>query len=133
MNIIRTIVALMALFLTDAASAEIMTVQQLKDLLGRGETGQLAVAAYFQGAVDGLLAMDSLDHAETGEPYEFCKIFEARKSGTPIEHPAYKAAELVRAWEREGYSMTVPAVDMVLSYLSSHYSCGSRSSDGPSS
>ena len=119
----KKIITLALMFCT-TIKAELMTVQHLKDLLNSGHAGEVAAVSYVNGAVDGLLAMDSLNNKEKNIPLEFCKLHEAGKSGNPlIKHPAYRTREIVEEWERLKEPMNFLAIDLVLSYLTSQYSC----------
>jgi hypothetical protein len=119
----KMVSVLMLTSLSFWVQAEILTVNQVKTLLEDGEIGRAAAIAYIQGVTDGILAMDSLAHKETGKPYEFCKLHEAYASGTPEKHPAYQTKRLVSAWEKNGYPMETLAVDMMLGFLTRQYGC----------
>jgi hypothetical protein len=101
-------------------SAEVMTVQQLRDLIDKGMSGEALATSYFQGVVEGMFAMDSLRKKERGAKYDFCKIYGNNK---PIRHPAYETKRLVKLWESRGYSMSTLAPDMILMYLTRQYGC----------
>lgn len=127
---IKALVAALAVFgvAVDAgfpgkAQAEIMSVQQVRDLLNNGKTGELAATAYAQGVFDGLIAMEYLRRTETGEAKEFCKLIDAYKLGTPIQHPAFMTKALVAAWEKQGRSMSTGFPDLAINYLSGTYGC----------
>jgi hypothetical protein len=105
-----------------AAHAELMTVNMLKEMLQKGSIGELAATTYVQGVVDGMLGMDSVLQKEGKMPPEFCGIHGPSSSGIPIQHPAYHTRPLVSSWERQGYPMDAPAVDMVLSYMTKQFS-----------
>lgn len=121
---VRTLLPLVALSLiSTSASAQLMTVGQLKEMLSKGPQGELAATAYVQGVVDGMLGMESLHNKERGTPFEFCRLHDAKKNGKQVRHPAQYTPQLVSAWEKERKTMDTLAVDMVLSFLSSQYSC----------
>src|SRR5690606_7341406 len=108
------VLATVCMLATGAASAEVMTVTQLREMLERGDQGDLAATAYMQGVMDGMIGMDALNHNQYGRPFEFCGLQDVQR---PVRHPAYRTEELVRAWEVAGYPMEVPVVDLVLSLL----------------
>jgi hypothetical protein len=110
-------------FFSSAANADVMTVRNLKEVLQLGPTGEVVVTSYVQGVVDGMLAIESMQARDHATPREFCKIHEAQKAGVPIQHPAYRAVEIVNRWEAEGLPLEALAVDMVLSFLDSQYGC----------
>ncbi|HZH08938.1 MAG TPA: hypothetical protein VEZ24_01065 [Microvirga sp.] len=103
-----------------------MTINQVKELLGKGQLGELAATSYSQGVFDGLLAMEYLRRAETGEAREFCGIIDAERTGQPVNHPAFRTRELVLAWEKQGRSMAVGFPDLALNYLSAQYGCSNN-------
>lgn len=117
------LVFLIALFISFAARADVMTVGQLRDMVQSGGAGELAAVAYVNGAVDGMVGLDFLHQKERGSKPEFCKFRDARLRGKPLPHPAYRTKELLAAWEKQGQSMDTPAVDFVLAFLSAQYGC----------
>jgi hypothetical protein len=123
-NIMRSI--LLALLLSAAAitaQAQLMTIQQLKDLLQRGTLGELGATSYVQGVVDGMLAMETMRRNGSIRPREFCKLMDAIDAKQKIGHPSSETKQVVEAWERTGKPMDTIAVDVVLSYLSGRYGC----------
>lgn len=120
---LRLIAALGFTIVAGSASAEVMTVRQVKELMQRGKLGELAATSYAQGVFDGMLAMEYLYRKETGKAREFCGIIDAHKSGTPIRHPAYRTKELLRVWEQLGRSMDAVFTDLALNYMSAQYGC----------
>lgn len=114
---------MVALVAPGFASAEFMTVQQLKDQIARGAIGEAAAVAYFHGAVDGMLAMDSLAQKQ-GAKAQWCKFEQAKRTGKPLQHPAFRTKEFVLLWEKEGQNMQTIAPDFVLSVLDNVYGCG---------
>jgi hypothetical protein len=98
-------------------------MQQLKEIINKGPVGEYAAISYFQGAFDGLIAMESLNRKQGAARKEFCGVFDAQERGQKLNHPAYQTKDLVLAWENEGHPMSAPVVDMVLSYLTSKYGC----------
>jgi len=111
---------MLSLIATGAASAEVMTVSQLREMLARGDQGELVATAYMQGVMDGMIGMDALNQNEYGRPLEFCELHDVQR---PVRHPAYHTEELVTAWERSGHPMEAPVVDLVLSYFTAQYGC----------
>jgi hypothetical protein len=114
----------LVIFATPAYS-QLMTVQNLKELLAKGHEGEVAATAYVQGTVDGMLALDSLHQKEKALPSEFCKFKASFQKGRPETHPAYRTKELVAAWERQGLPMQTLAVDFVLAFMTAQYGCSS--------
>lgn len=123
-NMMRKLVLAALLFVLSAASsAQVMTVQNLKELSEQGSEGERAAVAYVNGAVDGMVGLDFIFQKERNAKPEFCKFSEAKRSGNPIKHPAYRTKELIASWERAGYPMDTPAVDFVLAFLTAQYGC----------
>lgn len=107
------------------AQAEVMTVQQLRDMIAqKGDVGELAATSYFQGVVEGMMAMETMRRNGGIREKEFCKLLDGSPEDTAsILHPAYRAKEVIAAWERQGQPMNTVAPDVVLSFLSSQYGC----------
>ena len=89
--------------------ADVITVQQVKDLLEKGEIGELSATSYSQGVFDGLIAMEYLKRTETGEAKEFCILIDAAKAGHPVV--------------RQGRKMDAVFSDLALNFLSKNYGC----------
>jgi hypothetical protein len=119
----QLLAAILLLVCSSFASGQLMSVKDLKDLIARGPDGELGATSYVQGVVDGMLGMDAVNQKEKKLPAEFCRFLESYKRGKPERHPAYRTKQLVTAWEKEGFSMNAPAVDMVLSFMTSQYGC----------
>lgn len=119
----KNMLLLAGLLIALPAQAELMTVKQLKDLLGAGKAGEAAAVSYVQGVTDGMLGMESLHKKERGTPLEFCKLHEASAKGQPMQHPALQTKNIVGAWERSKQPMNTLVVDMMLMYLSAKYGC----------
>jgi hypothetical protein len=115
--------AILWLALSSSANAEILTVQQVKELHDRDAVGKVAATSYSTGVFDGLLAMEALRRTERGEATEFCGVYDAHRRGQPIRHPAFRTRELIREWERQGRSMELPYHDLALNFLSATYGC----------
>ena len=105
------------------SNADMFTVGQLRDLIQQGEAGETIAVSYVQGVVDGMIGLDSALHIEKGIPYDFCKFHESFKQGKPEKHPAFKTKWLVSGWEKQGFPMNKPAIDMVINYLDANYGC----------
>ena len=108
---------------TSLTQAEVMNVEQVKELLKRGELGEISAIAYVQGVMDGMIAMEYLNRSKSTPSQEFCKLIDANAAGRPIQHPAFKTKEIVAAWEREGRPMTTIIPDVVLSYFDKQFGC----------
>lgn len=122
-NLFRVVIITMLCAFSFGVRAEMMTVQDLKKFLAKGEAGELAATSYVNGVVDGMLGLDSLHQKERKTPKEFCRFYEAQKAGKPIRHPAYRTRELVNAWEKQGHPMNTLAVDFVLAFMTAQYGC----------
>lgn len=120
---IRVVISAAAALLSTPLNADIMSVQDLQNLLERGQVGELAAVSYVQGVVDGMLAIDSLHQRDANLPPEFCRFYESAAAGSPEDHPAQHTKELVRSWAEQGRSMETIAVDMVLAHLDATYGC----------
>lgn len=105
------------------AKADLMTVGQLKGLLDQGDIGELIVTSYIQGVIDGMLAMETMHIRDHETPQEWCRLSDAARAGKPLRHPAFRAVEMVGAWERAGQPLDVIAIDMVLSFMDANYGC----------
>lgn len=120
----RKLLVILSMLLVQRASAQLMTVKDLDDMVTRGgKPGEVAAVAYVQGVMDGMIGMDSLHQKEQHTPPEFCRFSESYKHGKPELHPAFRAKEIISAWKQDGYPMNTLAVDMILTYLSSEYGC----------
>lgn len=107
-------------FTAQTSYAEIMTVEQLRNMISKqGQVGEVAATSYFQGVVEGMMAMEAMRRNGLMRDKEFCKLFDAVNT----QHPAYRTKQVIAAWEREGKPMETIAPDMVLSFLSSQYGC----------
>ena len=113
----------LATALCSSAYGDILTVQQVKELMNKEQIGELAATSYAQGVFDGLITMEYLHRKETGEKKEFCGLIDAYDQGRPIEHPASHRKELIAAWQRQGLSMDVVFADLAINYLSGQYGC----------
>ena len=109
------------------AEARLMTVGDLQSLIQKGPKGEAAAVAYVQGAVAGLLGMDSMLQKEQGTDPAFCGIADIKQKGGSIPNPAKHTKQLVASWRRQGVKpMSTSAVDMVIAYLTAQYGCGGR-------
>jgi hypothetical protein len=118
----RLLTAVALIALCGKANAELMTVQQLKEMMKKGEAGEIAATAYVQGVVDGMAGVDWMHHKEQKTKLEFCALH--NRSGTdPVRHPAYNTKTIVGAWEKQGHPMSTSALDMILAYLSHAWGC----------
>ena len=111
------------LFGISTAQGEVLTVQQVKQLLQSGQQGEVAAIAYVQGVMDGMLAMEHLNRSKSMPSREFCKLIEAEASGRPLPHPAFKTKEIIAAWEREGRPTKTIIPEVVLSYFDAQFGC----------
>jgi hypothetical protein len=105
------------------ARAEVMSVEKIKKMMSDGPAGEAAAVAYVTGVMDGMLAMEYLSRSQGNPTREFCKIIDAHKAGRPVLHPAFRAKEMILAWEREGRSMQTIVPDVVLSFFDKQYGC----------
>jgi hypothetical protein len=106
-----------------AATDDVMTVAQVKVLLNSTEKNQAMATAYMQGLVEGMLGLASAQAKEQEAPKEFCGFFALVEQGEKVRHPAHGINQTINAWERAGFPMQAPAVDLVLSYLEGQYGC----------
>lgn len=120
---IKNILLLAGLLTVLPAQAELMTMRQLKDMLGASKAGEAAAVSYVQGVTDGMLGIESLHNKEHRTPLEFCKLHEASAKGQPMQHPALQTRNIVAAWERSKKPMDTLVVDVMLMYLSAKYGC----------
>jgi hypothetical protein len=104
-------------------SAEMMTVQQVKDYYNGGLSEKLIATSYSQGVFDGMIAIEGARRNEGRGGDEFCGLFDRERNDNPIRHPAYQAEKLIGDWQDEGYSMDAPFADLAISYLTMEYGC----------
>lgn len=123
MKYLIMLVLITTLIYSSLATADVMTVKQLKEMIDKGPVGKAVAVAYVNGAVDGMVGLDFLKQKERGDKPEFCKFGDAKVNKTPLRNPAYRTEDLVNAWEKDGAPMDTPAVDFVLAFLSAQYGC----------
>ncbi len=96
-----------------------MTVQQYHDMTTGTEKNQQVALIYAQGIIDGMLGLSSALALEGKVEKEFC----IENAKNPAVHPADVSAFYVLLWKKQGKSMTIPALDMLLTMLTERYSC----------
>nr|WP_156889298.1 hypothetical protein [Halomonas sp. 1513] len=115
--------ALTTFFISQSATAELMSVKDVKDFFSQGDQGRTIGVSYSQGVFDGLISMEGARRHEGKDGEEFCGLFDAYERGEPVRHPAYRTEELIDAWEQHGRDMEAAFGDLALSYLSGQYGC----------
>lgn len=106
-----------------SASAEMMTVQQIKDFYNGREIKEALATSYSQGVFDGLISIEGVRRSEGKGGDELCGFFDIAEKGGQIRHPGYRTEELIEKWEHNGYPMDVPFTDLAISYMSKRYGC----------
>ncbi|GHE22833.1 hypothetical protein [Halomonas urumqiensis] len=114
---------IIAILISFDSSAEMMTVQEVKDYYHGGMSEELIATSYSQGVFDGMIAMEGARRNEGKGGNEFCDLFEREQNDNPIRHPAYRTEQLIEDWQEGGYPMDAPFADLAISYLSGQYGC----------
>lgn len=115
--------ALFSFFISQGASAELMSVSDIKGFFAQGDQGRTIGVSYSQGVFDGLISMEGARRHEGRGGDEFCGLFDAYERGEQVRHPAYRTEELIDAWEQHGRDMEAAFGDLALSHLSGQYGC----------